>query len=226
MQDDNWELIKGPPAHRIEILNYLSQVNQIEALVVFSLYHNPDGSTKHPNQRALKELHRTGTFLLLKKPGEFRDTPVVLELANGDIVYEPPAAADVEKYLGLFFEELNQRWTDMLPVEAASFTLWFINWVHPFKNGNGRSARAFCYASMAMKMGYVPPGERTVPELIKENDEEYQLALRQADKTYKETGKPDLSALETLLDRLIAEQLEAALLEEEKKRADEAASGL
>lgn len=223
MQDDNWELIKGPSAYRIEILNYLSQVNQIEALVVFSLYHNPDGSMKHPNQRALKELHRTGTFLLLKRPGEFRETPVVLEFPNGDIAYEPPSAGEVEKFLELFFEELNQRWTDMLPVEAAAFTLWFINWVHPFKNGNGRTARAFCYASMAMKMGYVPPGERTVPELIKENDDEYQLALRRADKAYRDMEKPDLSALETLLDRLIAEQLEAALLEEEKKRAAEAA---
>jgi Fic family protein len=228
MKDDNWDLIKGPSAHRIEVLNYLSQVNQIAAMVVFSLYHHPaeeSGSKQHPNKRALKELHRTGTFLLLAKPGEFRTSSVVLELANGDIAYEPPPHEEVEGLLDAFFEELNKQWQDLQPVEAGAFTLWFINWVHPFKNGNGRSARAFCYASMAMKMGYVPPGDRTVPELIKENDEEYQLALRQADKTYRDTGKPDLSALETLLDRLIAEQLEAALLEEEKKRAAERAKG-
>ena len=66
---------------------------------------------------------------------------------------------------------------------------------------------------MAMKMGYVPPGEKTVPELIKEdkNDDEYQLALRVADKAYKDTGEPDLDPLEKLLDRLIGEQLEAAI---------------
>ncbi len=134
-----------------------------------------------------------------------------------------PQQKDVEKYLGIFFAELRGRWVTMTPVEAAAFTLWFINWVHPFKNGNGRSARAFCYASMAMKMGYVPPGERTVPELIKKNDEEYQLALRQADASHKNVGKPDLSLLEALLDRLIGEQLEAALEDDEKRRAAEAA---
>lgn len=48
MEDNNWELIKGPSAHRIEILNYLSQVNQIEAMVVYSLYHD-GGEIKHPS---------------------------------------------------------------------------------------------------------------------------------------------------------------------------------
>ena len=219
MQDNDWELIKGAPAHRIEILNYLSQINQIEAMVVFSLHHE-QGVPKHPNKRALKELHRTGTFLLLAKPGEFRGAPVVLELTNGEIVYEPPHHDEVENYLDGFFSELSERWIGYQPVEAGAFTLWFINWVHPFKNGNGRSARAFCYASMAMKMGYVPPGEKTVPELIKQdkNDDEYQLALRVADEAYKVTGKPDLSALETLLDRLIGEQLDAAFAAEEAAR--------
>jgi Fic family protein len=226
MKDDDWDLIKGPSAHRIEVLNYLSQVNQIAAMVVFSLYHHPaeeSGSKQHPNKRALKELHRTGTFLLLAKPGEFRTDGVVLEFPNGEIAYEPPPHQEVEERLDGFFAELNTRWHKLQPVEAAAFTLWFINWVHPFKNGNGRSARAFCYASMAMKMGYVPPGERTVPELIKENDDEYQLALRKADRAYNATGTPDLSSLEALLDRLIAEQLEAALAEEEKRKAAEVA---
>lgn len=214
MKDDNWELIAGPAAHRIEILNYLSQVNQIEAMVVYSLHHHPPkegGCARHPNQKALKELHRTGTFLLLAKPGEYRDGPVVLELANGEVVYEPPPHDEVQERLDGFFDELNRRWSSLAPVEAGAFTLWFINWVYPFKNGNGRSARAFCYASMAMKMGFVPPGERTVPELIKENDDEYQLALRAADIGLRDKGQPNLSVLEALLDRLLGEQLEAAI---------------
>lgn len=214
MKDDNWELIEGPPAHRIEILNYLSQVNQIEAMVVYSLHHHPSdkhGTSRHLNQVALRELHRTGTFLLLKKPGQYREGGVVLELPDGKVIYEPPSHAEVEHYLDIFFNALSERWATSTPVAAGAYTLWFINWVHPFKNGNGRSARAFCYATMAMRMGYMPPGQKTVPELIKENDEEYQLALRTGDGGYNASGEPDLSALETLLDRLLAEQLEAAL---------------
>ncbi|MDH7973479.1 Fic family protein [Sphingomonas sp. AR_OL41] len=214
MKDDNWEMITGQTAHRIEILNYLSQINQIEAMVIFSLHHYPStdhGTSRHLNEVSLKELHRTGTFLLLAKPGHFRETGVELQLVDGTVIYNPPPPNEVEKYLKEFFGILSAKWTEFSPVTAGAFTLWFINWVHPFKNGNGRSARAFCYATMAMRMGYVPPGEQTVPELIKNNDDEYQTALRKADAKYKASGKPDLSALESLLDRLLAQQLEAAL---------------
>ena len=119
----------------------------------------------------------------------------------------------MQGHLAFFFLEMTKRWPSWTPVEAGAYVLWFINWVHPFKNGNGRSARAFCYATMAMKMGYMPPGEKTVPELIKEdaNDDEYQLGLRVADAGFAKDTAPDLSSLEALLDRLLAEQLEAAL---------------
>lgn len=214
MKDDNWELIKGPAAHEIEVLNQLSALNQIEAMVHFSLYHyaSPDhGCERHLNQRALKELHRTGTFLLLEKPGEYRTRSVQLELDNGEIIYRPPEAKAIEEHLERFFALLGERWADYTPVEAAAFTLWFINWVHPFKNGNGRSARGFCYACLSMRAGYVLPGERTVLELIKENDVEYQKALRVADGAFQTNGEPDLSALTALIDRLFVEQLESAL---------------
>lgn len=149
---------------------------------------------------------------------------MVLELPDGNVVYEPPHHEEIEAHLAKFFAQLSERWIEYKPVEAAAFALWFINWVHPFRNGNGRSARAFCYASMAMKMGYVPPGEKTVPELIKEdkNDDEYQLALRVADRAYKDTGEPDLAPLERLLDRLIGEQLEAAIVAAEVASAKHA----
>jgi Fic family protein len=214
MNDDNWEMIGGDTAHRIEILNYLSQINQIESLVLYSLHHHKGvngGSSRHLSMGALKELHRTGTFLLLKSPGRFREGAVHLEYPDGRIAYQPPAADAVEQHLTKFFAELGQNWNDWEPVYAGAYTLWFVNWVHPFKNGNGRTARAFCYATMAMKMGFVPPGEITVPELIKRNDDEYQTSLRKADAAFAQSGKPDLTSLELLLDRLIADQLEMAI---------------
>ncbi|HMG46246.1 MAG TPA: Fic family protein [Allosphingosinicella sp.] len=214
MKDTNWDLIKGSAAHEIEVLNQLSALNQIEAMVHFSLHHYPSpehGCDRHLSQNALKELHRTGTFLLLEKPGEYRTGPVYLELENGEIVYNPPAVDEIQGHLERFFAQLGERWGNYTPVETAAFTLWFINWVHPFKNGNGRSARGFCYACLSMRAGYVLPGERTVLELIKENDDEYQLALRAADAAFQATEEPDLAPMVGLIDRLFAEQLESAL---------------
>lgn len=90
----------------------------------------------------------------------------------------------------------------------GAFTLWMINWVHPFKNGNGRTARAFCYTCLSLKMGFVLPGAPTVLELIKENDSEYHAALRVADAGYLAMGEPDLTAMTQLIERLLVQQLE------------------
>jgi len=215
VKDDNWELIRGEDAHEIEVLNQLAVLNQIEALVLFSLHHyrsDKHGCECHLTESALKELHRTATFMLLKQPGEYRAGPVTLELENGEIVYRPPPAAEIHDHLERFFAQLSERWEGYSAVEAAAFTLWFINWVHPFKNGNGRSARAFCYASLSMRAGYVLPGTRTVLELITdpENEVEYQRALRVADAGYQAGGEPDLKALNGLLERLLIQQLESA----------------
>ncbi|MFX9016038.1 Fic family protein, partial [Acinetobacter baumannii] len=43
-----------------------------------------------------------------------------------------------------FFEELINIWRTGDALDATAFALWRINWIHPFKNGNGRTARAFC----------------------------------------------------------------------------------
>jgi Fic family protein len=215
MPDDNWETIKGDDAHQIEVLNQLAVLNQIEAMVLFSLHHyssDEHGCERHLSESALKELHRTATFLLLKKPGEYRTRAVHLELPNGEIVYQPPPANEIQGHLTHFFKQLSDRWSSLSEVQVAAFTLWFINWVHPFKNGNGRSARAFCYASLSMRAGYVLPGKRTILELIKEdeNDIAYQKALRVADAGYQSTGEPNLSALTDLIERLFIQQLESA----------------
>jgi hypothetical protein len=93
MIDDNWELINGPEAHEIEVLNYSSQINVLEALVKFTLHHNPDhgnGSTGYPNANSLNEIHRTGTLFLLERPGEFRNVEVAVQMADGTVVHQPP----------------------------------------------------------------------------------------------------------------------------------------
>lgn len=214
MFDTNWELISGDVAHEIEVLNQSSQINLIEALVRFFLHHySVDGEAcgHHPTQAALCELHRTATFLLLEKPGIYRDGPVHLAAKDGTIVYIPPPADEVEAHLERLFLDVTNRWQALSPIEMGAFTLWLINWVHPFKNGNGRTARAFCYTCICLRMGFVLPGSPTVLELIKLNDPEYQAALQVADQGYNETGEPELSAMNALIERLVVEQLTSAV---------------
>jgi Fic family protein len=210
MLDDNWELINGPVAHEIEVLNYANQVNVIEALIRFVVHHEgtgPTGTPKPLNCNALRELHRTGTLLLLESPGEYRTTPVHVERADGTIVYEAPPVGEVAALMEDFERGIAALWTTADPIHIAALTLWRLNWIHPFKNGNGRTARAFSYACLCMKFGFVLPGTPTVIDQIMVSRPDYNAALRHADLTLEANGSPDLGPMKELIERLLTEQL-------------------
>ena len=69
------------------------------------------------------------------------------------------------------------------PVELASHALWRINYIHPFVNGNGRTARAVCYFILCVKLGGQLPGRTTLPEILRREPTRtlYVQALRVAD---------------------------------------------
>jgi Fic family protein len=210
MIDDNWELISGAAAHEIEVLNYSNQVNVIDALVHLLMHHHrgEDGTcTRNPNQRVLQEFHRTATLFLLENPGAYRDGEVAVKTPDGTTVHQPPLVTEMQGHLDSFFETLLANWSERDAIELGAYCLWMINWVHPFKNGNGRTARAFAYACMSLKLGFVLPGAPTVIDLIMRQRDEYQDALKIADIAFESTGKPELGAMIGFIDRLLAEQL-------------------
>jgi len=213
MLDDNWELINGPVAHEIEVLNYSNQVNVIDAMVRFVVHREgsgPNGTPNPLNCNALRELHRTGTLLLLEQPGAYRTTPVGVVDDAGNIVYSAPPPEEVPDLMADFERGIAAAWTQLPPVGISALALWRLNWIHPFKNGNGRTARAFAYACLCMRFGFVLPGTRTVIQQLMDdagNQQEYYAALRDADRTFAETGAPDITVMAALLERLLIVQL-------------------
>lgn len=209
MIDDNWELIDGEAAHQIEVLNYANQVNVIEALVRFLIHHNgvgPNGCPGCPNLKVLSEFHRTATLFLLAKPGEFRDEGVVVQ-KGGVVVFTPPPHEDVDGHMNGFHAEMCKRWLASSAVEMGAYVLWLVNWVHPFKNGNGRSARAFSYACISLKLGFVLPGTPTVIDLVMQNRDDYERALAKADAGFAASGEPDLGDMVVFIEGLLVQQL-------------------
>jgi Fic family protein len=210
MKDDNWELMDGAAAHEIEVLNYSNQVNVIEALVYYFMHHYADADgacTHYPAEWTLKEFHRTATLFLLRRPGAFRDVEVVVRKGDGTVVHTPPPAPETQAHVDRFFGELSARWKTSTAAEIGAYGLWMINWIHPFKNGNGRTARAFCYACICLKYGFTLPGSPTVIDLIMQNRPEYQDALKAADVAFDAAGVPDLTMMVDFVDRLIAQQI-------------------
>lgn len=211
MLDSNWELASGDVAHTIEVLNYSNQVNVIEALVRLLMQHHPVGDSGCegcPTLSVVKEFHRTATLFLLERPGQYRGAGEDVSVyKDGLVVHQPPPHPDFEAALDQFHDELLKGWATFDHVGVAAFTLWFVNWVHPFKNGNGRTARAFSYACLSLKMGIVIPGSPTVIDLIMDQREEYEASLSEADKGYAESQRPNLGRLETFIEALLIQQL-------------------
>jgi fido (protein-threonine AMPylation protein) len=218
MLDSNWETLNGEVAHEIEALNYANQVHVIEALIKIIVAKgglSPSGSSNQgPNINALKELHRTATLFLLNSPGEFRQIEVFVEGVGGTVRHQPPPWQEVDAHVQNFFTELSIAWATNTPIYIAALCLWKINWIHPFMNGNGRTARAFSYACLCLKYGFTLPGRVTVIDLIMSNPQHrtaYEAALNLADTAFAQNKYVDVSALEALLRVLLVEQLSSIL---------------
>jgi Fic family protein len=83
--------------------------------------------------------------------------------------------------------------------------------IHPFADGNGRTARAVSYLVLCMKMGGRIPGLRTIPDLIADKKQPYYDALEAADEIWVKEQRIDLAQLEELLGKLLGVQLVSAL---------------
>ena len=84
--------------------------------------------------------------------------------------------------------------------------LWRLNWIHPFDDGNGRTARGLSHLVTCVRLGYLLPGTKTIPDQIASNKTPYYRALESADDAFTD-GRIDVSALEALLGTMLAAQL-------------------
>ena len=106
-----------------------------------------------------------------------------------------------------FFSLIHENWTIIdNPTGLAAYALWRLNWIHPFVEGNGRTARAACYYLICMKAERLLPGRKIVPERIRENRAPYYAALQSADQAW-EQGQYNITDLTQYLGRLLADQL-------------------
>jgi Fic family protein len=99
------------------------------------------------SQQLLKALNFHAIACLHTHAGEFRPCPVKV----GD--YEPPAHYRVQALMDDFTNTVNLSFMQADPVVVAAFVLWKLNNIHPFINGNGRTARAACYFVLCVKLG-------------------------------------------------------------------------
>jgi Fic family protein len=114
---------------------------------------------------------------------------------------------------------VNQHWVDKSAIHLAAYILWKLNWIHPFADGNGRTARAVSYVVLSIRANSLYPGTNSIPDQISTDKKPYYEALELADAAWKATSQVDVSALEKMLSQMLATQLLQGLKEAETVQA-------
>lgn len=84
--------------------------------------------------------------------GEYRHGPIYVVNGLGQVIYEGPPATKVHKMMSDFIKWMNATETISPLIKAAIVHLYFVH-VHPFDDGNGRTARALSNLILA-SMGF------------------------------------------------------------------------
>jgi Fic family protein len=155
------------------------------------------------------QLHRAALDGLHALTGTWRNTPVKI---HGS-AHQPPDAPFVSEEVEHLCDYVNDSWSRASAVHLAAYVLWKLNWIHPFADGNGRTARAVMYVVFSVKLDGLLPGAPTIPEQIAGNKKPYYDALEAADQRLAADGKVDVSALEQMLDAMLSTQLVSAAKE-------------
>jgi len=131
--------VKGVrPDDRQELLNYR------DAMDFVSEYLDRKSEI---NEELIKEIHKTlvkdvrgGTL----EPGRYREVQnYVVDSSTGEIIYTPPPPEEVPELMKEFVEWLNKE-TGISPVLLAGVAQHTFVDIHPFLDGNGRTARVLC----------------------------------------------------------------------------------
>lgn len=198
------ELITDPDlkAHR-EAKNVLRQFDG--AIEQIEYWLHPERPFKlRPS--AIMRLNRLALDGLSRYAGIYRPAGIAIVGSK----HTPPEPYFVPELVEEMCDYVNANW-GRSPIHLASYVLWRLNWIHPFVDGNGRTTRAISFVVLCVRLGYRVPGTNTIPEQISRDKNPYYKALELADSAYALEKKVDVSATETLVGTLLANQLASVM---------------
>ena len=125
------------------------------------------------SKQFLKSLHFMMTeFDLSSHPGTWRPGAVrVVNHTTGAVVYEAPDVESVDSLVGELVEYLDGK-GHQSEIVAAAMAHLNLTMIHPFKDGNGRMARALQTLVLARE-GVVHPLFSSIEEWLGRNTQEY-----------------------------------------------------
>ena len=191
-----------------------SPQNKSQQMIVNN-YNTIQYIVEHKEQPLTEELlltiHRLMTEKTLDNPedaGRFRtnDKVVVADMVEGDIIYTPPSFQEIPEFvesLCNFFNNDNPR-TFIHPIIRGIIVHFMLAFMHPFVDGNGRTARALFYWYM-LKEGYKLTEYMSISRVIAKSKENYEKSFRYVENDGNDMGyfvAYNLKALKTSFQQL------------------------
>lgn len=185
---------------RIQEQNLLRQYDLLTNCAEIALRKGVEAFDKY----TLWSLNAAAVANIAQFGGRFREQPIYV----GNHI--PPHFKDVPNLVDQLISVIHENWTIIdHPTLLPAYALWRLNWIHPFVEGNGRTARAACYLLICLRQGALLPGKKIVPERIRENRQPYYAALQAADRHWQE-GHFNVDELAEYLAGLLRDQLRDA----------------
>lgn len=163
-------------------------LNNYKTIQYISENKNEDLSIGH-----LLEIHRLVSENTLEEEniGKFRTTNdiMVMNQITGEIVHTPPSFEELNELMISFcdFFNNNPKENFIHPIVKASILHFLIGYIHPFVDGNGRTARALFYWYL-LKNGYWLTEYLSISRIILKTKAQYEKAY-----IYTEIDEMDVS---------------------------------
>ena len=188
-----------PVYKKLEYFNSDRQLHFLESMVDAAL----ETQRRFLSQTLIKALNFHAIACLHVNAGEYRPCPVEVD------AFRPPAHYRVGALMDDFVNDVNLQWNETDPFLLSAFVLWKLNYIHPFINGNGRTARACCYFVLCVKAGGWISGDPILPELLRQHRNRYVVALKHADGSLTQQAAIEdaLGPLSELIRELLAVQI-------------------
>lgn len=119
---------------RLQEKNLARQYDLLTTFIEIGLKQGPTAFDKY----ALWALNHVAVAGISQFGGRFREQPIYV----GNHI--PPHFRDVPELMDQFISFIHENWYVLTSTELAAYGLWRLNWIHPFIEGNGRTARATC----------------------------------------------------------------------------------
>jgi len=160
---------------RDEVLNYIKVLEYIDKL--------GEENTKDITEKNILRIHQINTKDILPKEqsGHYRKIPVAVVNGLGEVVFQPPSVNKVPGLMKDFVSWLNSdSANELYPVILSGISHYEFVRIHPFVDGNGRTARALSTLILYLK-GFDTKRFFALDDYYNEERKRYYAALQTVD---------------------------------------------